>query len=165
MQNIAGWPDCDEVIVRELYAAGISQHDVPRVGGSVPYTVIGKLEGLTFKRDATCWRVTGEVPMKVALRLYDHAGLREDIRCGMTAQHPTEAACLSELAFGEMFDSLDGPTGNVERIAFDKEREVVRAAIAAQDWDKLVIKTYFITSELGLRMMTDVYRCWAQDDY
>jgi hypothetical protein len=50
MKNLAGVADCDKNIKRELARCLIDAVDVEKGNTEVPYSVIGKLGAMTFKR-------------------------------------------------------------------------------------------------------------------
>lgn len=152
-------------IERELVRARIPK-ETTTVRGIGNATIIGKLSGLVFKRGTHYWVVEGAVPMTLALKLQDDPVGDEDIRVAGRAGGPrpdawlsiTEWAELSEAAYSEMFNSLEGPTGHVERIAFEKADELLKASVAAKDWDKLVVWNCHIHTEVGLRLFADTLK-------
>lgn len=73
MINLAGVPECDAAICRELQAAGINIEEIEKKESEVPYLLIGKLGGWTFKRAWYYWMADapiGEgIPEAAARRL------------------------------------------------------------------------------------------------
>ena len=55
MKNLAGVETCDADIRRELMGANIAVEAVEKTRSEVPYTLIGKLCGWTFKRAWYYW--------------------------------------------------------------------------------------------------------------
>jgi len=93
MRNLAGRPDCDKYIAKELRKANIpiigmdfSQHEVSA-------SLAGSLRGFLFKRAWYYWTVRGNVPLHVAKKLYWHP-LGKQVRvaghCG--CPHPNQWA-------------------------------------------------------------------------
>jgi len=106
--NMAGLPNCDEFIEKELIEAQIpirSGHEnwkytPPKTHSSgmivvanwedykahwdckdeVPYHIIGVLGDITFKRAWYYWRVQGNVPLKIAKKMYEDPIGKKDVR-------------------------------------------------------------------------------------
>jgi hypothetical protein len=89
MRNLAGDKECDTHIRKELQRCGIVAHSVDPGNTEVPYSTIGKLGDITFRRAWYYWMVDCKVPLSVAQELYAHPVGRCDIRvtgaCGCPA--------------------------------------------------------------------------------
>ena len=71
MINLAGNKDCDKTIREELTLAGIPIIELNSVMDSeVPASVIGHLNGFTFKRGWYYWMVSGYMPLLYANEMY-----------------------------------------------------------------------------------------------
>jgi len=86
MKNLAGNTGCDPILRQELQTAGIEivEHDSP-LPREVPASVTGQLTrkgevGFTFTRAWYYWVVSGDVPLKVAKKMYQDPVGKKDIR-------------------------------------------------------------------------------------
>jgi hypothetical protein len=80
MANLAGRPDADTHIRRELRRARVPAVVTKPSGREVAYSVIGVLDSFVFTRAWTYWVVEGPVPLSVAEELYTDPVGRTDIR-------------------------------------------------------------------------------------
>lgn len=86
MKNLAGDMDCDEVIRKELEEARIEIVQHPKqLQNEVPATLTGQLAHkggikFTFVRAWYYWVVHGEVPLKVAQKMYADPMGKKDVR-------------------------------------------------------------------------------------
>lgn len=80
MRNLAGSHHPDDYIRNELERARIPVVQTEAHSGEVAYSLIGKLDDLTFTRAWTYWVVNGLVPIEVAETLYDNPVGKTDIR-------------------------------------------------------------------------------------
>lgn len=169
MQNLAGNKDCDREIRRELARARI---DVVEGGGDgkheVPATVTGKLRGWTFKRAWYYWVAEGQLPLAVAQQLYADPIGKTDIRvAGHCGCPPPEYPWLAYFD-ADGVQLLHDPDGEEARLAVDfvekgflkveqmaGKRFVTDAAAAAA---RVVVESYHIDSEAGLRLFADTLR-------
>lgn len=100
MLDLTGRGDCDVYIKAELQHAGIRPITHENVMfGEVPTRVTGRLtkDGkvmFAFVRSWNYWRVSGLLPLNVAVELYDHPiGKRDILVIGdETCPHPTKWA-------------------------------------------------------------------------
>lgn len=80
MKNLAGVAECDTDIRRELSRSYIDAVDIEKGNTEVPYSVIGKVGDMTFKRDWCYWVVNCRVPLEIAKALYADPVGKTDIR-------------------------------------------------------------------------------------
>ena len=91
MKNLAGNEGCDEIIRKELEAAGIEIVDIFSPEGEVPSNIIGFLPGWSFRRAWYYWVATASdgvsLPFDAADRLHkDHGNdVRVSGHCGAPA--------------------------------------------------------------------------------
>lgn len=73
MKNLAGNHNCDECIKDELLSADIPIIELgASLSSEVPASIIGYLNGFTFKRAWYYWVVDGNMPLEWARYLYDN---------------------------------------------------------------------------------------------
>lgn len=162
MQNLAGNPEADEYIKRELTRCGITIVDNMKENSEVPYTVIGKLGKFEFRRAWYYWVVDGRVPIDIAMALwYNPVGqtdIRVDGHCG----------CPSPKEFGTRWFDKDGQQilHLKEKAEFEKyaalDSESVMKKVGEEGLKKFLfheqpelvgqgfVESYHIDSELGL---------------
>lgn len=114
MLDLTGRRECDVYIKAELQFAGIrpiTHEDV--MFGEVPARVTGRLtkdgkEMFGFLRSWNYWRISGLVPLNVAVELYDHpVGKRDILVIGDdTCPHPSKWAKNGFIGYYHV-DSLD----------------------------------------------------------
>jgi len=90
MDNLAGVDDCDKTIKDELQRAGIKLFKKNiKSTGEVKTQYEGRLKGFKFTRAWYYWIVSGDVPLKLAEKLYKHPEGKISVRvtghCGCPA--------------------------------------------------------------------------------
>lgn len=109
MRNLAGARssvrfgegEVDTCIRQELTEAGIGIHHVPlEHSQEVQFTLIGKLGQFVFKRGWYYWRVSGDVPIAVARKIYANPVGAKDVRAAGHCCCPTP----EEVAHGGVVD-------------------------------------------------------------
>lgn len=105
MKNLAGESNADEVILEELYLAGIPAMKVDKIAGEVPYTYVGKFGDWTFKRRWYYWSATVEdaikgLPLEVALKLHNKKYPFGEKILGQTIRSGGHCGCTSPDEYG-----------------------------------------------------------------
>jgi hypothetical protein len=168
MINLAGHPDCDRIIRHELERARIEIVEGERRPREVPYTVTGRLNVWTFRRAWYYWVAAGQLPLDVAQRLYADPVGKTDVRvaghCGCPPPEPPWLVYFD----ADGIRLLHDPDGKEAQFYADfVERGVLNAeqlagkrfvpdapAVAA----RVVVESYHIDSEVGLRLFADTLR-------
>lgn len=168
MKNLAGDPDCDREIRRELTRARIPIVRNPPPRGEVPATLQGELGPILFTRAWRYWVARGPVPIEIARTLYEDPVGKTDIRSG------GHCGCPAPDEYGARYYDADGrelhsdPDGSEQRTL--EELFITRETITRADLlyrlvpDKkvaavrVVVDCYHIDSELGLRIFADAIR-------
>lgn len=171
MINLAGVPDCDTTIATELHRARIDiVHHDSVAASEVTYRITGKLGRFTFERAWRYWIVTGEVPLDVAVRLYEDPVGATDIRiAGHADCQPPESPWVRYIGksgkrlrpltckgapanrpadldafMAKVYENYDSQTEHVD----SPETEAVKA----------YVPYYHIDTEVGLRVFADAVR-------
>ncbi len=168
MINLAGNPDCDFQIQRELERAGIGvmQHGVRRKH-EVAATLTGKIgeyKIFTFTRAWTYWIAEGLVPMAVARELYDDPVGKTDVRVNGSCACPPPIEAQTTLIASDGRTVIDA----AERDEFDRlfpestRTELAKQYIFSDDPSAAgaqeFIKVYHIDTEVGLRLFADTIK-------
>jgi hypothetical protein len=168
MKNLAGNKDCDREIRRELERARIDIVEGQVARGEVPYTVTGALAGWTFQRAWYYWVAEGQLPLEMAKRLYADPIGRTDVRvaghCGCPPPEPPWVACFDADGI-RLYSDPDGKEaitavglvarGLLKQEQFAGTRFVPDASAVAA---RIVVESYHIDSEAGLRLFADALR-------
>jgi hypothetical protein len=159
MQNLAGDPNCDKQIERELTRCGIEIVKGQRSTHEVAASITGKLGNFKFYRAWSYMIVEGKVPLEVARELYNDAAGKTDIRvkgdCGCP---PPEEWAVWYDEDGNKLVSKD------DEAAFDKYLDTmpnIKNGIRFVDdptEGKGYVESYHIDSELGLRIFADAIK-------
>ncbi|MEY2664950.1 MAG: Ralstonia phage [Candidatus Parcubacteria bacterium] len=158
MKNLAGVAECDKEIRRELARSGIEVVDIEKGNTEVPYSVIGTLGTMTFRRAWYYWVVNCRVPLDVAKMLYTDPVGKTDIRvaghCGCPA--PEEWVEYIDERGMILWPNSKRPVDEkiIKLIDFKKYRFVDDLAVEGVPY----ITTYHIDSEIGLRTFVDIVR-------
>lgn len=168
MQNLAGNKNCDREIRRELERARIDVVEGQATRGEVPYTITGSLAGWTFERAWYYWVAKGQLPLEIAKQLYADPIGKTDVRvaghCGCPPPEPPWVTCY-DAEGNQLWSDPDGEearkaVGFVERgllkaEQFAGQRFVPDAPSVAA---RIVVESYHIDSEAGLRLFADALR-------
>lgn len=168
MKNLAGVQECDRYMRHELERARIEVvEETERCPGEVPYSITGKLKGWTFRRAWYYWIAQGQLPLDVAQELWADPVGRSDVRAGGYAggtAPETQAAYFD--ADGTRL--IHDPTGKEAYLFADFiERGVLPADVlkgkrcvpdAPAVATRIVVESYHIDSEVGLRLFADTLR-------
>jgi len=168
MRNLAGDPDCDREIERELTRCRIPVVRGERSAGEVSASITGKLGPFTFRRAWYYWVVNGPMPIETARTLYADPLGKADVRVG------GHCGCPSPDDYGAMFFDADGlylivdPDGEEERRAkslaesldsirdeLPKWRFVASKEERARLGVRAIVDCYHVDSEAGLRLIAD----------
>lgn len=168
MKNLAGVDTCDRDIRRELQRSRIEIVEGERSKGEVPYTVTGRLHGWTFKRAWYYWVAVGQLPLEAAQRLYADPIGNTDVRVnGHCGCPPPEDPWVAYYAADgwQLIDDPDGEQakewsalqarGHLPAPQEKRYRFVPNAAAIAA---RVVVESYHIDSEAGLRLFADTLR-------
>jgi hypothetical protein len=170
MKNLAGDPDCDREIERELTRCGIEiVRSAERSTREAAASISGKLGAFAFKRAWYYWVVEGPMPLELAIKLYEHPVGRDDIRTGGYAGN------IDPREYGTYYFDADGnqlssdPTGKeaeaamgfiergtLEAKAFDGHRFVPDKRVG---YTSAFVRLYHVDSELGLYVLAHAIRC------
>lgn len=169
MRNLAGDPDCDHEIRRELTRARIDIVEGERSTREVAASLTGKLGAFTFSRAWRYWVVSGPMPVEEARKLYaDPVGctdVRVNGHCGCPS--PDEGPWATHYdAAGKRLESDRGgeelqlqahflKMGFITQEQCDKYRLVPDPKAAAAT---SFVEVYHIDSEVGLRLFADAVR-------
>lgn len=86
MINLAGNPNCDQEIEKELKLANIPYVKGPRQGGEVSSTIDGIIKTphgeIKLQRAWYYWVATGPVPLTLAEKIYQHPQGKASVRAG-----------------------------------------------------------------------------------
>jgi len=163
VRNLAGSPNADYYVKRELHIADIQAWEAPEVAtGEVATKFYGILPGFRFVRVWSYWIATGRVPIKTAWALYaDPAG--KDIRVDGHCMCPAPRAPWTQwytpdnkqvfpkdqeaeyLHYMEKLDMKPDPNW-----VFSDDP----LSLGAQEF----VTCYHIDSEVGLRVFADAVR-------
>lgn len=157
MKNLAGVAECDTDIKRELSRSYIDAADIEKSNTEVPYSVIGKLGDMTFRRGWSYWVVDCRLPLEIARALYADPVGKTDIRvaghCGCPS--PEEGAeWFSPEGVRLLKRSQDSTPGFIETI----ERAGLRVVDDPASEGAAFITSYHIDTEVGLRVFADTLR-------
>lgn len=165
MKNLAGDPECDAEIARELTRCGIEIIRGDRSNHEVAASVTGKLGAFTFRRAWYYWVVEGPMPLDVALKLWADPVGKCDIRSG------GHCGCPSPEEYGADYFDVDGnqlwsdpdgkrarelieqgllPAGGLDRNRFVPDKRVGYA--------QAEVRSYHVDSELGLYILAQAIR-------
>ncbi len=158
MKNLAGVATCDEDIRRELARSYIDAVDIKRGNTEVPYSVIGKLGDMTFKRGWCYWVVNCRVPLEIARALYADPVGKTDIRvaghCGCLP--PEEWITRLDDQGHVLYANSERPTD--ESLVNLLESQGNRFVDDPSSEGKPFVTSYHIDSEVGLRVFADIVR-------
>jgi hypothetical protein len=168
MKNLAGNKDCDREIRRELERARIDIVEGQVTRGEVPFTVTGSLAGWTFQRAWYYWVAKGQLPLEIAKQLYADPIGKTDVRvAGHCGCPPPEAPWIGYFdadgwrlcndPMGKETETWAGleSRGHLPSIESKRQRFVPDAAAVAA---RIVVESYHIDSEAGLRLFADALR-------
>ena len=163
MQNLAGVKKCDSLIQEELRQAGIPVVSEDRTKCEVPATIAGQLGNFSFVRAWYYWVVVGDVPLKVAEKLYDDPVGKKDVRVvGHCACPPPERWADWYDHEGRRLIPAD-QQAKLEKLAKDalvSEEEIASFHFAdPKDFPALgmgYITSYHIDSQEGLNLFVKV---------
>lgn len=156
MKNLAGDPNCDADIRRELREAGIGLINEDRTKTEVPSTISGEFGVFKFTRAWYYWIVEGKMPLEVAKELYEDPVGRKDVR---VAGH---CGCPSpDEPWIEWYDSEGRRIFPLSKKHKDFSHEEAGYQVFFKDPSKVgkgYIPLYHIDTEEGLRLFTDAIR-------
>lgn len=162
MINLVGNKDCDRHIKLELERARIPIERALGCRNEVPYSVIGQLGGITFKRAWTYWDAEGLVPLETAEELYSDPVGRTDIRVSGLAGAP---APLEWVEWRTPDGTEVWPTAKeaehravVERFPLVIPVDCLYSDNPEELGAKGFISNYHIDTEVGLRVFADTLR-------
>ena len=170
MKNLAGDPNCDREIERELTRCGIEiVRDAERSTREVSASTSGKLCAFTFRRAWYYYVVEGPMPLELAIKLYNHPVGRDDIRtAGFSGNiDPREFgtdyfdAAGNQLSSDPTGKEAEAAMGFVQRgtlraEAFDGHRFVPDKRVG---YASAFVRSYHVDSELGLYILAHAIRC------
>jgi hypothetical protein len=168
MKNLAGDPNCDKEIRRELARARIEIVEGARSTHEVAASVTGKLGHITFTRAWYYWVAEGKVPFSVATELWNDPVGRTDVRVG------GHCGCPSPAEYGTTYYDADGKVLYEDKTGEEERRTqhfVDKGIITPEDQAKYrfvqdkraaanvaFVSLYHIDSEVGLRLFADAIR-------
>jgi len=167
MKNLAGNPECDIEIERELTRCGVQVVRKQPREGEVPSSLRGKLGNFEFFRAWRYWIVTGKVPLQIARELYDDPVGKTDIRVnGNCTCPPPEGGRIlwldkkgRKLLPMSEWDSIVNRLGEDDPIARDiRNNPKIRFVNNPAAKGKGFIDTYHIDTETGLRIFADTLK-------
>lgn len=160
MKNLAGNPEADHHIERELFAAGIEVVRHPeRLRGEVPRTLTGKLGPFTFDRAWYYWMVHGPVPLPVAEELYAHPYGQTDVRVAGHCGCPPPAEWVDWLdADGKELAPLSERPADEERARQCEKNLNLRFVESVEAEGKPFVTSYHIDTPEGLRLFVGTLR-------
>ncbi len=156
MENLAGDKNCDATIKDELTRAGIGIVE-EKAQGEVPYSTEGKLGNYTFRRAWYYWVVTGDTPMDIAKKIYNHpegkASVRAGGHCGFEppetqSNYPESKDGLTAISQEDM-DQAEKEYPSLWEDVKDK----YRVATEYEEKNK-VVNCYHIDSQAGLLLFS-----------
>lgn len=171
MENLAGKPDCDKKIERELTRCKIQIVRYQFRSGEVSSSLRGKLGSFNFRRAWSHWSVEGDVPLSIAKELYDDPVGNADIRvvghCGCPP--PGDPWIIwrdkkgRELKFTKYRKELEGLTrlaqGGIAKAAAEALNDPMTRFVESPSTEgEGFIPYYHIDSEIGLRLFADTLR-------
>ena len=169
MVNLAGNKDADKTVALELERARIPVKELPvdERGGEVPCTIMGQAGEFKFRRAWTYWRISGRIPLKIALDLYADPVGKTDVRvngscvCPEPGTHGGQPEFINpktnrqvcsrnqEHAWNELIKRHPSWADDEHTLEFADDPATVAEAF---------IMTYHIDSEVGLRLFMDTLR-------
>ena len=174
LPNLAGHPDPDPIILRELARARIPATRLQERGtGEVKYTVIGKYGPLEFRRAWYYWVVEGPVPLEVAQKLYADPVGSTDIRVGGDCGCPPPErprVTWTNPKTGKQVWSILTPDGKDSRATYLEACQNCPSLKGQEDCDEWVddpattpglmgtVDIYHVDTEVGLRLLIDTLR-------
>lgn len=156
MLNLAGAQEADKHIKLELERARIpiEQVELDPVHNEVPYTLIGRLGNVSFRRLWYYWESQGAIPLEVARELYEDPVGATDIRVnGHAGCPPPEDWAQWITSDGKKVfpaDRGEDYRGPASDLVFSDDPESVGAS--------LYVATYHIDTEVGLRLFADTLK-------
>lgn len=170
VKNLAGDENCDTYIKRELERARIDIHGKPRSSGEVPSTLYGKIGHIEFTRAWSYWIARGDVPLDIALKLYEYPVGKTDIRVDGHCMSPPpkspwvkwflpDGRRVLSLKERDEYERADRSDSEFIRSITDgwKEKYMfsdVPALLGASGF----VELYHIDTEVGLRIFADNVR-------
>jgi hypothetical protein len=152
MINLAGNKDCDHYIIKELQEANILAQIQPKSNGEVATIVRGELNGFKFTRAWYYWVVTGYMPIKYAVQLYeDHKDLMIRVNGDCTNPSPegnTVCRNLNNLVAPIVKRYLD-----IHDISYD---EALQQIEAINKQGEQFIYGYHIDTQEGLNVFAEM---------
>jgi len=167
MINLAKRSDADEHIRRELERCRIEIEEVEPDEGEVPYSLIGHIGPVEFRRSWYYWAANGPVSLETAEELYADPVGKTDIRVNGDAGAPApldEAVWMTddgkivlptskEASWRQMTEQYEFLRAEFEKYVFSDDPTSLGAS--------QFIMSYHIDSEVGLRLFADALRAKA----
>jgi len=158
MKNLAGVADCDMDIRRELGRCYIDTVDIEKGNTEVPYSVIGKLGDMTFKRGWYYWVVNCRVPLEIARALYADPVGKTDIRVAGHCGCPPPEEWVTHLDDQGHVLCANSERPTDESLVKSLESQGYRFVDDPTSEGKACITSYHIDTEVGLRVFADIVR-------
>jgi len=168
MRNLAGRPDADEWVRKELNKASIPIVSLEPHTREVQATIGGQIGHFRFVRAWYYWTVQGMVPLHVAKRISRHPHGLQETRAGGHSMgvHPRQVATRYLANGGQVWpeEQREDWEALVER--HPKYLEDANAADVFSDDStvgRLFVTSYHIDSPAGLRMFAKIVRRYGLD--
>lgn len=163
MRNLAGDPDCDRYIEKELEMAKVELVRGKRSTGEVAATITGKLGDFTFERAWYYWVVKGPMPLEMAQKLYDDPIGKVEVRvAGHCGCPPPEKPWITwrddegnELIHIKEKAEIDR---FVAKGHISPEQMKDRRFSETPEQGHGFVESYHIDSQAGLRLFADAVR-------
>jgi len=157
MKNLAGNSECDKAIRRELKLSRINAVEVEKKDTEVPYSVIGSLGSVEFRRGWRYWIVYCAIPLRVAKEIYDDPVGKEDVRVAGHAGGPSPEDWVTYMTEdgARLIDVSELPEGWKDNRSLPKDCRVVDNP---KEEGRPVVTGYHIDSLVGLRFFADILR-------
>lgn len=164
MKNLAGNPNCDEDIRRELERCGIEIVASKPHRGEVPHSIEGRLGDFTFTRAWYYWVVNGPMPLAKAEELYADPVGKKDIRVAGHCGCPPPGAMAKRHFEGKEIVS-EKEWAEIQTFSKSMREICERGLCTHPDPESLpaFVESYHVDSELGLYILARAIKSLSID--